>query len=214
MNAIAYQRPAEFTPQHEGELYWFFAMYRCAVPGTKSVFGAMLRRDSEKKRRTTERPSPEAQWTQLVKCGRQMDTYVSNPMEDEMIAYLDDQRRASRVRAALARLTPVACAVLEARYGFDPVDPRLRMRFREYAPIVALTDCILAENRHRTEAGEREPMDTTIGRLFDTAVSKKGGRTGREAAQRTLALARRQAMTMLVSASADYAAARFVRGAR
>jgi hypothetical protein len=215
------------SPIEEMELYWYFSVDPPPVPGEGSVFGAMCERlerlrferedenKSKHRRRhqfceAPEQAEAEVPWTQFVHVGHQ---YPSAGGEDAMIAYVDAQRRARRVLAALKQLSARDYLVLQVRFGTDEqdvraYDRRLVDRFGSLVGVVLLTPTYEREQRRLLRRGRKETGYAVVGQLITLQRNAVAPKARRESARDVLDSMRREAIQLVTTAVQAYAAAR------
>jgi hypothetical protein len=196
------------TPFEEGELHWYFGLGLPSVPGTASTFGAMCSRLAMKNEKTKELPSEDASWTEMVAVGSGASGGTANDVEDEMIAYIDSQRRAHAVRGALMRLTAMEYGALQARYGGPTQDPRLVAWFGDLAGVAALTEAAYEIRLERAAADTHASAGDALAELTVAAKDKRARNATREATRSRLEGVRREARLLSERAVTAYVAAR------
>lgn len=185
----------------EAELRAFFAMYVPPAPGAVSGFGAMCNRLANAKNpKTTELPSPNGPWTEMVECAHALS--AAGDGEDAMIAHLDALRRMRHVRRALDAIERYEREVLAMHYGgdLDAAGPLGRL-----SAVATLTSAAISENRRRAARDRHETVEET---LADVAVLAKRPGAQRVGARAILDAVRREASTLLDSARTSFARAR------
>jgi hypothetical protein len=193
---------ALFSLVDEIDLRAYFACSLPPPPGERSSFGPMCARiANSRNRRSPERPSPDAPWTEVIECRPAHGTGAFEA-EEAFVAYIDARRRFRRVRAALAKVAFDERATLEAYFAPEPLPDHPLGRLASVGP---LTPTAQRRNRARAARGLHEPAGATIRWL---AAS-----TAREA-RATLDEIRREAAALLRRAKADFARARILEDQR
>lgn len=185
----------------ELDLQWYFGLDLPPAPGTASTFGAMCDRLQRAHAKTTERPSEDASWTEIVFCGHAQAGVVADSAEDGMHAYIDARRRATKLRALIERLSTIDRAVLEARYGGGVQDDGLTRMFAELAGVVLLTSTVRVENMRRASNGRHEMPSETVLDVIATSKNNGDSKDARAAARRWIERARREAEDAAASAT-------------
>ena len=192
---------ALFSLADEIHLRAYFACDLPPPPGERSNFGSMCARAALRNRRSQERPSPEAPWTEILECPGTSTTSALEA-EEAFVAYIDARRRFRRVRAALAQLAFDEHAALEAYFAPEPLPDHPLGRLASVGP---LTPTAQRRNRARAARGLHEPAGATIRWL---AAS-----TAREA-RTALDEIRREAAALFAGRRRSYARARILEDQR
>jgi hypothetical protein len=204
MKAAASEREVQgevvvlFSLADEIDLRAYFACTPPLAPGDRSSFGAMCARiANSRNRRSLERPSPDAPWTELLECHptRGGDAFAA---EDAFVAYIDARRRFGRIRATLAHLSFGEYAALEAYFGPEPLPDH---PLGKLAGLGQFTATAQRKNRARAVRGFHEPAGATIRWLAATPTRE---------ARAALDDIRREAAELLRHAKASFALARVV----
>jgi hypothetical protein len=200
----------ELGPVDEMDLLWYYGLELPPVPGLGSTFTAMCARLQARNPRTKELPSDDTPWTEVLKC-KVAEASSALDGEDQMIAYIDAQRRAGRVRSVLRQLGAEEWAVLEARFARDTVEARLRAQFGDLAGVALLTATATEQMAKRARADKH---DSVTGTLVDLVARAKAhdvrGETRREV-RKVLDRILAEADTMTANAIQAYVSARTAR---
>ncbi len=196
------------TPAEEADLRWYFGLDLPAAPGTGSSFGAMCDRLQRAHAKTTERPSDDVSWTEIVFCGRGHGSVVGDAIEDAMHAHIDGRRRATKLRAVLERLSALDCAVLEARYHGGAHNETLVRMFAELAGVVLVTEAIHVENVRRAANDQHETADRTVAGMLTASKDRAASKDDRVAARRWIERARSEAHDLVAHAIAAFVQAK------
>jgi hypothetical protein len=150
---------ALFSLADEIDLRAYFTCSLPPAPGDCSSFGAMCSRiANSRNRRSTERPSPDAPWTELIGC-HPAPGGNAFAAEEAFVTYIDVRRRFRHVRASLAQLARDEHAALEAYFAPEPVPDHPLGRLAGVGP---LTPTAQKRNRARAARSIHEPAGATI----------------------------------------------------
>jgi hypothetical protein len=201
MKAIAFERDAQgqvialFSLADEIDLRTYFACNLPMAPGERSTFGPMCARIASRNRRSAERPSPDAPWTEILECHPTRSTSAFDA-EEAFVTYVDARRRFRSVRAALEGLAFDEFAALEAYFGPEPLPDHPLGKLAGLGPF---TPTALRKNRVRAGRGFHEPPGATIRWLAATPTRE---------ARAALDEIRREAAALLRRAKSSYARVR------